>query len=94
MNDSSIHLLNKLFTYLFINSGASRRECAYIDDELVEFFQEYDELGERDGLLVLRLSTNAVEEGSVEASTMLLASDDVDDVDDSGDFPWKEILIT
>ena len=88
---SSTHLLIELFTYLFIDSGASRRECAYFDDELVEFFQEYDQSVERgDGLVVLRPSTNRVEERSVESTTMLLVGDVVDDVRDSA---WKEILI-
>ena len=69
--------------------GSSRRQCAFFDEELVEFFQEYDDAV--DGIQPRSLeepSTEAVVE-EVELSTMLAGHED-----DSNELTWKDILIT
>ena len=77
------------------NSGSSRRGCAYLDNELVEFFEEHDEWMRSDNFVADEMahapsldqpSTEAVQE--VESSTMLAGLED-----DGNDFTWKDILI-
>ena len=70
----------------------ARRECSYFDNELVEYFEEYDGAAAAavafERPIPAETLRSSVEALADEATTMLMARED------DSDFTWKDILIT